>query len=68
MWKLAVGSALVFIIGTVAAVCLAEPPPKTAFHIDFCISCGGARFRATKDDAGVKLKRCWRCTKPEGTK
>lgn len=62
MWKLAAGSVLVFVIGIVAAAWMAEPM-KVAHHIDFCLSCGGAKYRIIDGKGGVTLKPCWSCTK-----
>lgn len=67
MWKLAIGSVLVFIIGTAAAVWMVKP--VTVYSIDFCLSCGGAKYRVTPSDSNVTFKRCGTCSKrntPEG--
>lgn len=61
MWKLAVGSVLVFVVGTVAAAWTAEP--VTVVNIDFCLSCGGAKYRVVPNGSGVTFKRCGTCSK-----
>lgn len=62
MWKLAAGSVLVFVIGTVAAAWMAEPV-KVVHHIDFCLSCGGAKYRVVPNGGGLTLKACGTCSK-----